>query len=143
MEKTKVISELADIINEIRLTHPVRVGIDGVDCAGKTMLAEELVEPLRSRGREVIRASIDGFHNSSKIRYRQGRGSPKGYFEDSFNSDAVVNCLLSTLGPGGRGKYKTAQKANVILINNDIQNPKLIINEDDFKDENISYTCPS
>lgn len=108
MERTQLISQLADIINGIHLPHPARVGIDGVDCAGKTMLADELVEPLHSLGREVIRASIDGFHNPREVRYRQGQVSPKGYFEDSFNTDAVIDCLLSPLGPGGDRKYKTA-----------------------------------
>jgi hypothetical protein len=34
------------MIAAISLKHPVRVGIDGVDCAGKTVLANELVGPL-------------------------------------------------------------------------------------------------
>jgi uridine kinase len=109
MTRTEAISQLADIIAAIRLEHPVRVGIDGVDCAGKTMLADELVEPLRSRGRSVIRSSIDGFHNPREIRHRQGRGSPRGYFQDSFNIDAVLSCVLLPLGPGGDLRYQTAQ----------------------------------
>jgi hypothetical protein len=40
----------------------VRVAIDGVDGVGKTTLADELVAPLQLLGRDVIRASIDGFH---------------------------------------------------------------------------------
>lgn len=63
MSRTKVISELTDIISAIHLDHPVRVGIDGVDASGKTRLAEELVEPIQEKNRSVIRASIDGFHN--------------------------------------------------------------------------------
>jgi uridine kinase len=73
------------------------------------MLADELVEPLRSRGRSVVRASIDGFHNPRKVRHRQGRASPKGYYEDSFDVDAVLNCVLLPLGPGGNRKYKAAR----------------------------------
>ena len=44
MARTQVIDKLANMIAEIRLAHPVRVGIDGVDCAGKTKLAEELIK---------------------------------------------------------------------------------------------------
>lgn len=109
MERGRVIAELADVIAAIRCGHPVRVGIDGVDCAGKTMLADELVEPLRARGRRVIRASIDKFHNPRHVRYRQGRSSPNGYYEDSFGTAAVLSCLLLPLGPDGDRRYKTAQ----------------------------------
>jgi uridine kinase len=44
----------------MRIPHPTRVAIDGVDAAGKTTLDDELAEVLRERGRGVIRASIDG-----------------------------------------------------------------------------------
>jgi len=84
MKRTDAISQLAGLIAAVRLERPVRVGIDGVDCSGKTMLADELIEPLQSHDREVIRASIDGFHNAREMRHRQGRGSPRGYYEDSL-----------------------------------------------------------
>jgi uridine kinase len=106
MSRTNVISLLADRIAGIRLDHPVRVGIDGVDCAGKTVLADQLVSPLRSLGRKVIRASIDGFHNPRSVRHRRGRNSPEGYFEDSFNHDAILSSLLFPLGPGGSLRYR-------------------------------------
>ena len=64
---------------------------------------------LRASGREVIRASIDGFHNSRAIRHRHGRGSVKGYYDDSFDINAVLSCVLFPLGPGGDRKYKVAQ----------------------------------
>ena len=109
MKRSETISQLADMIAAMRLDHPVRVGIDGVDCAGKTMLADELVEPLEARSRDVIRVSIDGFHNPREIRHRQGRGSPCGYFQDSFNIDAVLSYVLRPLGPGGDRRYQTAR----------------------------------
>lgn len=109
MRRSQAIGELANLIAEIHPGHPVRVGIDGVDCSGKTMLADELFKPLMSSGREVIRASIDGFHNPRAIRYRQGRDSSRGYYEDSFDLDAVLTCILLPLGPGGNREYKVGQ----------------------------------
>ena len=94
------------MIADIRLNHPVRVGIDGVDASGKTTLADELVEPLQARDRSIIRASIDGFHNPREIRYRQGRRSPRGYYDDSFDFQAIIANLLEPLGPGGNLKYR-------------------------------------
>ena len=108
MRRSNVITRLADMIAAIRLSHTVRVGIDGVDCAGKTVLAEELVEPLVSRGRPVIRASVDGFHNPRDKRHRRGRASLLGYYEDSFDYQAILSCVLLPLGPDGDTRYKPA-----------------------------------
>jgi len=46
----------------------VRVAIDGVDGAGKTIFANELGEVLANRGRNVVRAGIDNFHTAKAIR---------------------------------------------------------------------------
>jgi uridine kinase len=108
LKRQHAIAHLADTIAGIRLDHPVRVGIDGVDCAGKTVLADELVDPLCSRGRHVIRASVDGFHNPREVRHRRGRGSPDGYYEDSFDHGAILSCVLLPLGPDGDLRYKPA-----------------------------------
>ena len=108
MERTALLEVLADRITDVVCPHPIRVGIDGVDGAGKTTLAEELVDPLRHRGLPVIRASIDGFHNPRGLRYRLGRSSPEGYFRDSFNYEALATSLLHPLGPGGSLRYRRA-----------------------------------
>ncbi|MDQ3327773.1 MAG: uridine kinase, partial [Chloroflexota bacterium] len=92
----------------LALSHPTRVAIDGVDAAGKTTLADELAGPLRARGRLVIRASIDGFHNPREVRHRRGPDSPEGYYLDSFDHGALCASLLQPLGPGGDLRYRTA-----------------------------------
>jgi uridine kinase len=85
-----------------------RVAIDGVDGAGKTHFADELGEVLRASGRSVIRASVDGFHHPRSIRYRQGRDSPEGFFEDSYDYEQLKAALLDPLSPGGSGHYRAA-----------------------------------
>lgn len=106
--RNSVINKLADQIARIHREHPIRVGIDGFAAAGKTTLADELVGPLEQRGREVLRVSIDGFHNPARIRHRQGRHCPKGYYQDSFDHDAIVTYVLNPLGPQGNRQYKPA-----------------------------------
>ena len=86
---------LAERIVGINCPHPVRVAIDGVDGVGKTVLADELAETLSCCGRQVIRASVDGFHNPRSIRHRLGQNSPEGYFRDSFNYSALTTLLLT------------------------------------------------
>ena len=60
MTRASCIERVAAAIASIRLGHPTRVAIDGVDGAGKTRLADELVEPLERMGRKIIRALVDG-----------------------------------------------------------------------------------
>jgi uridine kinase len=90
------------------LPHPTRVAVDGVDGAGKTVLADELAQALRARGRTCIRASIDGFHHPRADRHRRGRSSSNGYYLDSFDLRAVRSVLLEPLGPGGSLRYRRA-----------------------------------
>jgi uridine kinase len=103
-----VVCEISRAIDAIRLDHPVRVAIDGVGAAGKTVLADELAEVLAQSWRSVIRAGIDGFHHPREVRHRRGPLSPSGYYEDSFDYEAVVTRLLQPLGPGGSRRYRTA-----------------------------------
>ena len=70
------------------------------------MLANELADALR--GREVIRASIDGFHRPRDERNRLGSDSPEGYYRDSFDLDALRRELLEPLGPSGSRLYRAA-----------------------------------
>ena len=108
MKRIKLVEQVAHLIAATKRTHPLRVAIDGVDAAGKTTLANELVGPLEKLKRPVIRASIDGFHNPRLIRYRRGKDSPEGYFYDSFDLEAMKTYLLKPLGPDGNGQYQTA-----------------------------------
>ena len=96
-----VLPELASHITRVEREHPVRVAIDGVDAAGKTTLADELVAPLERAGRQVVRASIDGFHHPEAIRRRRGSLSAEGYYRDSFDHATLAEELLLPLGPGG------------------------------------------
>ena len=100
-----VLQTVAHRLAAIKLSHPLRVGIDGVSASGKTVLADELAVVLRKMNREVIRAGMDGFHNPPEIRHRLGSMSVEGYVEDSFDYAAVRKCVLDPLGPEGSLNY--------------------------------------
>ncbi|MEO7260686.1 MAG: uridine kinase [Jatrophihabitantaceae bacterium] len=84
----------------------VRVGVDGVDGAGKTCFADELAGLLRRRGRPVIRVRVDDFHHVRQIRYRRGRTSPVGFWSDSYDYPRLWAEVLTPLGPGGSRRYR-------------------------------------
>ena len=93
-DRAEVLKAVAQAVARAAGHGVTRVGIDGVDGAGKTHFADELGDVLRVSGRSVIRASVDGFHNPRAIRYRMGRDSPEGFFRDSYDYEQLKATLL-------------------------------------------------
>jgi len=104
----ELLDRLAGAIQSVTISHPLRVAVDGPPAAGKTTLADELALLLRSRGREVIRASTEGFHLPRAQRYRHGEFSPAANYHDSFDYDTLCRVLLDPLGPDGDRRYQQA-----------------------------------
>ncbi len=106
--RNRVVSALADLLLGASPDRVLRVAVDGPDAAGKTTLADELAGTLTDRGRPVIRASVDGFHQPQATRRRRGSLSPEGYFLDAFDYAALRRLLLDPLSPAGDRRYRTA-----------------------------------
>ncbi len=104
----ELLDRLAETIESVTTSHPVRVAIDGRPAAGKSTLADELAVVLRARGRSVIRATIEGFLLPRAKRYRRGADSPEGCYHDSFDFDALHRVLLAPLGPDGDRRFQYA-----------------------------------
>ncbi len=108
--RTEVLDVLADAVisrSHEHKTHPARIGIDGPDGSGKTILRQELAEVLRGRGWDVIEASIDDFHHPRVVRYAMGRDSWEGYWAAAFDYETLTSDLLTPLGPRGTLRYRT------------------------------------
>jgi uridine kinase len=99
---------VAAVVGALASPAAVRVGIDGVDGAGKTTFADELAAALARFGRPIIRAGVDGFHHPRAVRYRRGRDSPEGFFRDSYDYVTLATALLDPLSPGGHGAFRRA-----------------------------------
>lgn len=70
------------------------VAIDGLDGAGKSVLAEELVQLAAQDGlRPVASLSIDGFHHPRSVRYTNGRG-PDSFYRDSYDYEAFIRSVV-------------------------------------------------
>ncbi|MFW5713573.1 MAG: uridine kinase [Brevefilum sp.] len=108
MNRDRLIGTIAGIIAETPSADPLRVAVDGVDAAGKTVFANELAKALGSTHRQVIRASVDGFHLPKAVRRQQGPLSPEGFYMDSYNYPALIELLLLPLSLNGDRQYRTA-----------------------------------
>ena len=108
MNRSRCLKQLAAAVTTAAFDHPVRVAIDGVDGSGKTTLADELADRVVPTRRQIIRASVDGFHNPQAVRHARSADSPEGYFLDSFDYGALKELLLEPLGPGGDREYRTS-----------------------------------
>ena len=106
--RREVIAQVARRIPQPANHRYVRVAVDGPDGSGKTVFAEELVAAVRDLGRPAVRISLDDFHNVRAIRYRQGRESPEGFWQDSYNYQRFQRDVLEPFGPQGSGRYRPA-----------------------------------
>ena len=104
-----LLARLAGVIAGFDPDRRIRIAIDGVDGAGKTTLADALAPLAAAKGRPVIRASVDDFHNPKNLRYASGRYSPDGFYLDSYDYASFRRLLLEPLNPGGSGQYVAKQ----------------------------------
>jgi uridine kinase len=100
---------------------PVLVGIDGVDGAGKTYFAKELVKSLEDSGANVLYSSVDHFHNPSSLRKPPGKEAHLSYFEDSFNYKVLKEKLL--------GPMKNEKAGMIRLAHFDVTQNQEVISE--------------
>lgn len=101
-----LVTELADRIEA--LGGRPRVAIDGAPQAGTGELAEALVEPLRLRGREVVRVRAADYLRPASLRLERGRHDPDAYYERWFDLDGLRREVLHPLGEGGSGEVLPA-----------------------------------
>jgi uridine kinase len=105
--RSRVIARIADHLAALDPAHTLRVAVDGITAAGKTTLAAELTAAVAAAGRPAVHLSMDGFHHPRAHRYRQGRDSAVGYYEDAYDVTAFAREVLLPLGPGGDGAYRS------------------------------------
>jgi len=83
----------------------LRVAVDGAPPAGPAVLADALVDPLRARGRPVVRVGAAEFWRPASLRFEHGREDPDARYEDWLDEGALVREVLDPWGPGGSGRY--------------------------------------
>jgi len=103
-----LLANLAGRAAEMHQGRRLRVAVDGVDGAGKSVLAGELADRIEAAGRQVVRASIDRFHRSRAERYRLGRTSPEGFYRDSYDYQRLCEFRLTPFAPRVSGRFRVA-----------------------------------
>ena len=103
-----LVEQLADRI----AAHPrgewVRVALDGAPPAEPGRLADELVGPLRLRGRAALRVSAGDYLRPASLRLEFGRSDPDEFHDAWLDTAALVREALGPLEPGGSGKVLPA-----------------------------------
>lgn len=98
--RTAVVTDLLARIRAVRPGERALVAVDGVDGAGKSHLASELVAlASECAGRPVVNVSIDGFHRSRAERMAAG-GGPEGFYHGSYRYDAFRELVVDRVRSG-------------------------------------------
>lgn len=104
--RERFFGELARCLPAPREDANVIIGVDGVDGAGKTQFARDLMRQLE-KDRLVVTLSIDGFHDVRARRYRRGRSSAEGFWLDSYDYDSFRRNVIEPFREGA-GTYLAA-----------------------------------
>lgn len=100
-----LVGELAEII--AARPHEgaaLRVAIDGASASEPTVLARDLIAPLRERGRPVTVITAETFWRDASLRLEYGREDADSYLQ-WLDAAALRREVLDPLGPGGSGMF--------------------------------------
>lgn len=103
----RLADEIADVVDEAATacSHVLRVAVDGHPATSPGAFADAVVDPLRLRGRPVLRVSADWFVRPASLRFERGRTDPDAFYDDRLDEAALRRELLDPLGPDGSGLF--------------------------------------
>lgn len=81
-----------------------RVGIDGAPAARTGVLAAELADALRLRGRSVLIVAAEGFLRPASLRFEFGREDVDSYLDGWYDTAALWREVFGPTDPGGTGR---------------------------------------
>ncbi|WP_326637273.1 uridine kinase [Nonomuraea fuscirosea] len=108
ISREALVEELAELISAGPPGSWVRVAVDGAPAARPGSLADDLVAPLRLRGRPVLRVSAGDFLRPASLRLEYGRTDPDAFYDDWLDAGALRREVLEPLDPGGSGRVLPA-----------------------------------
>jgi hypothetical protein len=99
-----LVEEIVERIDARAAPAWVRAAVDGAPATQPHELADRLVDPLRVRGRAVLRVRTDDFLRPASVRLERGRADPDAYYEDRLDVGGLSREVLEPLDPGGTGR---------------------------------------
>ncbi|MFC6886514.1 MULTISPECIES: uridine kinase [Actinomadura] len=102
--RERLVAELADRLAAAPRDAWTRVAVDGPEPAAPGELADALIDPLRARGRAVLRVSARDFLRPASLRYEFGREDPDAFHDHWLDTGGLLREVLAPLDPGGTGK---------------------------------------
>lgn len=100
-------AELVDRIEALPRRWP-RIAVDGAPAADTGDFADALVEPLRTRGREVVRIRMTDYQRPASLRLEHGHHDPDSYYESWYDLPGLTREVLDPLSDSGSGRVLPA-----------------------------------
>ncbi|MER7011322.1 uridine kinase [Saccharopolyspora sp. NPDC000359] len=85
-----------------------RIAVDGAPAADTGDFADTLVEPLRARGREVVRVRMADYLRPASLRLEHGHHDPDSYYESWYDLRGLTREVLDPLADSGGGQVLPA-----------------------------------
>jgi hypothetical protein len=101
-------TELADAIGALAPAGRLRVALDGAPPTRPDVLADDLVDPVRLRGRQVLRVRAANFLRPASLRFERGRADPDSFYDDWLDTGGLTREVLDPLADGGTGRVLPA-----------------------------------
>ena len=80
---------------------PAIIGINGVDCSGKSVFAANFHDWLNRHGEHAVLVHLDDFHNPCAIRH-QGDNPVEAYYHHAFDLERLTRLVLEPLRRDGQ-----------------------------------------
>lgn len=103
-----LLTELADTVVHRCPDGWLRVALDGAPPARPGALADDLVDPVRLRGRRVLRVRATDFLRPASLRFEHGRTDPDAFYDDWLDVGGLAREVLDPLRQGGSGRVLPA-----------------------------------
>jgi hypothetical protein len=99
-----LVAELADTIGGSSPGAWLRVALDGAPPTRPGALADDLVDPVRLRGRPVLRVRAADFLRPASLRFERGRTEPDAFYDDWLDAGGLAREVLGPLAADGDGR---------------------------------------
>lgn len=104
VSRAALVDEIVGRITAFSPDQRVRIALDGPPATAPWAWAEDLVDPLRIRGRPALHVPAEGFLRPASERFELGRTNPDAFYERWRDDAGLRREVLEPAGPAGSGR---------------------------------------